>query len=102
MKGMNMRSRKRRNGGDMTIHTLKRFRYTGFSTCDHGMSVNGLSGYIGLLLKMLRLGWSDVIGVGGRGLDKRRGIGPVGKGVGEVVVGCSWATIGMVKHVVVW
>ncbi|GJY47095.1 hypothetical protein Tco_0436158 [Tanacetum coccineum] len=25
-------------------------------------------------------------------------VGPVGKGVGEVVVGCSWATVGMVKQ----
>nr|GFA98906.1 hypothetical protein [Tanacetum cinerariifolium] len=62
---------KKPNGGDMTIHTLKRFRYTGFSTCDHGMRVNSLSGYIGLLHRMLRLGWSDVIEVGGRGLDRR-------------------------------
>ncbi|GKB01769.1 hypothetical protein Tco_0829813 [Tanacetum coccineum] len=75
MNGMNMRPRKQRNSGDMKIHTLKRFRYTVFSTCDHGMSVNGLSRYIGLLRKMLRLGWSDIIRVGGRGLDRRRGIG---------------------------
>ncbi|GJX00823.1 hypothetical protein Tco_0184736 [Tanacetum coccineum] len=108
-----MRPGKRRNSGDMKIHTLKRFRYTVFSTCDHGMSVNGLSRYIRLLRKMLWLGWSDIIGVGGRGLDRRRGIGRhmcVGvyrsgrpysngcKGVSEVVVGCSWATVGMVKQ----